>query len=197
MSLLLAPHIPTGLPIFDEGPGHRNTCPGLPKGRMTLVRGAEGQGKSMVAMKAAANLQAAGLRVGYLDLNGNCSPERMVSLGLHPGEASFILMQPLDIQGVLEACTCLIPITDVLFLDGLRVESALDWDAPLALLKQAVASGIALVVLGTHFPVAWKFHSHRFYDLHSFRAPGTITFWTWKDAFCIRDGKERTFGIRP
>lgn len=196
MTLEMFPSVPTGLHLFDNDIGRDCRCHGLPKGRVTLVTGEAGQGKSTVAVKTAANLQAAGLRVGYLDMNLSCSPEWLESLGVCLHEDTFLFMQPCGDQELMKAMAFLIPLTDVVILDGLRTDPAKEWGIPLTQLKEVLlVAGVPMLVLGTHVPLAWKYHSSRVYNLKSFEAPGTITFERRKDSLGTLDGEEHTFTL--
>ena len=132
-----------------------------------------------------------------MDLNGSIDPDYAESLGVALSDLfQFMCVQPSTLMEGMQIMGSLLKVVDVIFLDGLRDTPTHAWDGVLAALKvQLQDHGTALVALGDKVPLAWKYHAHRSYQLHSFKAPGTLTFDVCKDALDRGVGRTLTFEI--
>jgi recombination protein RecA len=80
--------LPTGFFSFNLATGIN----GIPKGRITELYGAEGSGKTTLALSAIANMQANGGKVGYIDAECALDPVWAQKLGVNPTE--LLISQP-------------------------------------------------------------------------------------------------------
>jgi recombination protein RecA len=74
----------TGIPQIDSIMGG-----GFPKGRITEVWGAEGSGKTTLALLAAAKAQVEGFNVAYIDMEHAINPGWATKLGVNINELYF------------------------------------------------------------------------------------------------------------
>jgi recombination protein RecA len=81
--------IATGFPALDEALG----CGGIPRGRMTELRGVPSAGAASLALPLAANAQADGVVV-YLDLNATLDPAYAARLGVRLEQ--LLVVRPAD-----------------------------------------------------------------------------------------------------
>lgn len=99
------PHSPTGSFVIDYliG-GELNThgvgpCPGLPRGKITQVWGAESSGKSTLAQTAAATICKSGGTCLYVDFENAIVPDYAVTLGIPVDDPTlFQLVQPTSLE---------------------------------------------------------------------------------------------------
>ncbi len=95
------PHIQSGSVVLDQligGKPNRNgiqPCPGLPKGKIINVYGANSCGKTTMALTAAAKVCQAGGTVVYIDWENEIVPDYAAALGVPIGDKErFMLCQP-------------------------------------------------------------------------------------------------------
>jgi recombination protein RecA len=95
------PHIKSGSVVLDYligGKLNRNgvqPCPGLPKGKIINVYGANSCGKTTMALTAAAKVCQAGGTVVYIDWENEIVPDYAAALGVPIGDKQrFMLCQP-------------------------------------------------------------------------------------------------------
>lgn len=103
------PHLETGSFIIDYligGEPNRmgvKPCPGLPRGKVTQLWGAESSGKSTLAQTVAATTCAAGGTVLYVDFENAIVPDYAHALGIPIDDASrFQLVQPTSLEDGLK-----------------------------------------------------------------------------------------------
>jgi recombination protein RecA len=103
------PHVPTGSFVIDYligGDPNRHgisPCPGLPRGKITQVWGAESSGKSTLAQTAAASVCAAGGTCLYIDFENAIVPDYAASLGVPIDDPTrFQLVQPTSLEDGLK-----------------------------------------------------------------------------------------------
>lgn len=99
------PHVPTGSMIIDYligGVPNANgvqPCPGLPRKRITQLWGAEGAGKTTLALTAAAATIKQGGVVFYVDWENAIVPDYAATLGVPVSdESKFMLVQPATLE---------------------------------------------------------------------------------------------------
>ena len=190
------PHIPTGLPIFDNTYGSPYNCPGLPRGRIVVVEGSANQGKSTIALKATANAVAAGNTVAYIDLNLGFVPGYAARLGVPiEDHRQWILVHPSDQDEGLHCMEAFVGKADLIIVDGLISVSDSLWDPWLARLKKAGLGDTAVLVLGSGIPLPWKYHASRVYLLEEFQPPNKVTFTIRKDALDRGQGVSESFTV--
>jgi recombination protein RecA len=90
------PAISTGFPDLDAALG----IGGFPRGRITELLGMATSGKTTIALRALAQAQAQGDRVGYLDLPATFDPEYAAWCGIDL--ASLLLIRPQTATDALE-----------------------------------------------------------------------------------------------
>lgn len=95
------PHIKSGSVVLDfliGGKTNRNgiqPCPGLPKGKIINVYGANSCGKTTMALTAASQVCQAGGTVVYIDWENEIVPDYAAALGVPIGDKQrFMLCQP-------------------------------------------------------------------------------------------------------
>ncbi len=81
--------IPTGFPSLDEALGG-----GLPRGRMTEIRGVPSAGAATLALRTLANAQAGARSAVYLDLNATLDPAGAARLGVRLDR--LLVVRPAD-----------------------------------------------------------------------------------------------------
>lgn len=103
------PHVPTGSFVIDyliggePNPMGVAPCPGLPRGKITQVWGAESSGKSTLAQTAAAATCAAGGTCLFIDFENAIVPDYARSLGVPISDPSkFQLVQPNSLEDGLK-----------------------------------------------------------------------------------------------
>ena len=103
------PHAPTGSFVIDYligGDPNRHgvpPCPGLPRGKVTQVWGAESSGKSTLAQTAAATVCSQGGTCLYVDFENAIVPDYAASLGVPVDDPSrFQLVQPTSLEDGLK-----------------------------------------------------------------------------------------------
>lgn len=103
------PHVPTGSFVIDYligGDPNRHgisPCPGLPRGKVTQVWGAESSGKSTLAQTAAASVCSAGGTCLYIDFENAIVPDYAASLGVPIDDPTrFQLVQPTSLEDGLK-----------------------------------------------------------------------------------------------
>lgn len=92
--------LPTGFPQLDGLLGNL----GIPKGKATQLAGPEGSGKSTLAAQIVANVQKAGGKCFYIDVEQTLNPSYCTSLGVNVDE--LMVAQPMygeDALGLVEA----------------------------------------------------------------------------------------------
>ncbi|MFN2462283.1 MAG: ATPase domain-containing protein [Candidatus Dormibacteria bacterium] len=97
--------IATGIPALDTLTG----VGGLPTGRLSVLLGACGSGKTMLAYRFLASLSEQAAAVLWLDLTGQADPWLMARLGVHLDR--LLLMRPLpggELAPSLEAALALV-----------------------------------------------------------------------------------------
>lgn len=120
------PHVPTGSMIVDYIIGgvpnaHGvQPCPGLPRKRITQIWGAEGSGKTTLALTAAAATIAAGGVVFYVDWENAIVPDYALTLGVPiADETKFVLVQPSTLEeGVKLILMAAIGGADLIIIDS-------------------------------------------------------------------------------
>lgn len=94
------PAISTGSLIVDfmiggnKLPSGEMQCPGIPRGRITEIYGAEGSGKTTLALEAAVKCQQEGGTVCFLDYENAISPAYAQTLGIDFSEDKWDLYTP-------------------------------------------------------------------------------------------------------
>jgi recombination protein RecA len=103
------PHVPTGSFVIDYLIGGEPNvngvppCPGLPRGKVTQVWGAESSGKSTLAQTAAATVCKAGGTCLYVDFENAIVPDYAAALGVPIDDPSrFQLVQPTSLEDGLK-----------------------------------------------------------------------------------------------
>ena len=103
------PHVPTGSFVIDYLIGGEPNaqgvapCPGLPRGKITQVWGAESSGKSTMAQTAAASVCAIGGTCLYVDFENAIVPDYAATLGVPVEDLSrFQLVQPTSLEDGLK-----------------------------------------------------------------------------------------------
>jgi len=103
------PHAPTGSFVIDYLIGGEPNingvppCPGLPRGKITQVWGAESSGKSTLAQTAAAAVCASGGTCLYVDFENAIVPDYAATLGVPIDDPSrFQLVQPTSLEDGLK-----------------------------------------------------------------------------------------------
>jgi recombination protein RecA len=103
------PHVPTGSFVIDYligGEPNANgvaPCPGLPRGKVTQVWGAESSGKSTLAQTAAAAICQQGGTCLYVDFENAIVPEYARALGVPVNDPTkFQLVQPTSLEDGLK-----------------------------------------------------------------------------------------------
>lgn len=106
---LSLPHVATGLFVIDYLIGGEPNaqgvapCPGLPRGKITQVWGAESSGKSTLAQTAAATVCANGGTCLYVDFENAIVPDYAATLGVPVDDPSrFQLVQPTSLEDGLK-----------------------------------------------------------------------------------------------
>lgn len=99
------PHTPTGSFVIDYLIGGELNahdvapCPGLPRGKVTQVWGAESSGKSTLAQTAAATICKSGGTCLYIDFENAIVPDYAATLGIPIDDTSrFQLVQPTSLE---------------------------------------------------------------------------------------------------
>lgn len=99
------PHTPTGSFVIDYLIGGELNahgvapCPGLPRGKVTQVWGAESSGKSTLAQTAAAAICKSGGTCLYIDFENAIVPDYAATLGIPIDDPSrFQLVQPTSLE---------------------------------------------------------------------------------------------------
>lgn len=104
----------TGSMLFDAALGGA----GLPKGRIIEFYGAESSGKTLCAIRAAAEVQKQGGLVAFIDMEHAFSPEFAAKLGLNIDE--LIFSQPDDLQDCFNVIDSLVTAgVDLVILDSI------------------------------------------------------------------------------
>lgn len=103
------PHVATGSFVIDYLIGGEPNaqgvapCPGLPRGKITQVWGAESSGKSTLAQTAAATVCANGGTCLYVDFENAIVPDYAATLGVPVDDPSrFQLVQPTSLEDGLK-----------------------------------------------------------------------------------------------
>jgi recombination protein RecA len=103
------PHVPTGSFVIDyliggePNPNGVAPCPGIPRGKITQVWGAESSGKSTLAQTAAANVCRNGGTCLYVDFENAIVPDYAATLGVPVDDPSrFQLVQPSTLEDGLK-----------------------------------------------------------------------------------------------
>jgi len=120
------PHIPTGSIVIDFAIGGKINkhgiapCPGIPRGRITQLYGANSAGKTTLALTIAASVCAGGGTVCYIDWEHEVEPRYAESLGVPIGDDSkFILIQPNTLEEGMKAMIVMISEgVDLIVLDS-------------------------------------------------------------------------------
>ena len=120
------PHIPTGSLVVDYAIGGKlnrhgiSPCPGLPRGRITQLYGANSAGKTTLALTIAAAVCAAGGTVCYIDWEHEVEPRYAESLGVPIGDDDhFNLVQPDTLeQGMKTMIVMISEGVDLIVLDS-------------------------------------------------------------------------------
>ena len=120
------PHIPTGSLVVDFAIGGKVNkhgiapCPGIPRGRITQLYGANSAGKTTLALTIAAAVCEQGGTVCYIDWEHEVEPRYAESLGVPIGDESrFILMQPSTLEEGMKAMIIMIQEgVDLIVLDS-------------------------------------------------------------------------------
>jgi recombination protein RecA len=90
--------IPSGIMLLDAAMG----IGGFPIGRIIELYGPQSSGKSSVAMKTAAAVQASGMPVLYLDFEHAFDPSFALLFGVNLDEDMFVLAQPDNLEQGME-----------------------------------------------------------------------------------------------
>lgn len=120
------PHIPTGSIVIDFAIGGKINkhgiapCPGIPRGRITQLYGANSAGKTTLALTIAASVCANGGTVCYIDWEHEVEPRYAESLGVPIGDDSkFILIQPNTLEEGMKTMIVMISEgVDLIVLDS-------------------------------------------------------------------------------
>lgn len=120
------PHIPTGSIVVDFAIGGKINkhgiapCPGIPRGRITQLYGANSAGKTTLALTIAASVCEGNGTVCYIDWEHEVEPRYAESLGVPIGDESrFILMQPTTLEEGMKAMIVMIQEgVDLIVLDS-------------------------------------------------------------------------------
>ena len=120
------PHIPTGSIVIDFAIGGKINkngiapCPGIPRGRITQLYGANSAGKTTLALTIAASVCANGGTVCYIDWEHEVEPRYAESLGVPIGDDSkFILVQPNTLEEGMKTMIVMISEgVDLIVLDS-------------------------------------------------------------------------------
>ena len=95
------PHISTGSIALDYLIGGRENehgirpCPGIPRGRITMIYGNPGAGKTTIALQTCASICASGGTALYVDWENEVEPKYAKALGVPIADRSkFLLVQP-------------------------------------------------------------------------------------------------------
>jgi len=95
------PHISTGSIALDYLIGGRENehgirpCPGIPRGRITMIYGNPGAGKTTIALQTCASICAEGGTALYVDWENEVEPKYAKALGVPVSDRSkFLLVQP-------------------------------------------------------------------------------------------------------
>lgn len=120
------PHIPTGSIVIDFAIGGKLNkhgiapCPGIPRGRITQLYGANSAGKTTLALTIAASVCANGGTVCYIDWEHEVEPRYAESLGVPIGDDSrFVLIQPNTLEEGMKTMVVMIAEgVDLIVLDS-------------------------------------------------------------------------------
>jgi recombination protein RecA len=120
------PHIPTGSIVIDFAIGGKINkngiapCPGIPRGRITQLYGANSAGKTTLALTIAASVCANGGTVCYIDWEHEVEPRYAESLGVPIGDdTKFILIQPNTLEEGMKTMIVMISEgVDLIVLDS-------------------------------------------------------------------------------
>jgi len=103
------PHISTGSVALDYLIGGRENamgvrpCPGVPRGRLTMIYGNPGAGKTTIALQTCASICADGGRAIYVDWENEVEPRYASVLGVPVSdEDKFLLIQPNTLEDGLK-----------------------------------------------------------------------------------------------
>jgi recombination protein RecA len=121
------PHISTGAFALDYLIGGRENkhgvrpCPGIPKGRMTMVYGNPGAGKTTIALQTCAVICGEGGTAIYVDWENEVDPTYASSLGVPISDKSrFLLVQPDTLEaGLIFMSTMAKEGVDLIVMDSI------------------------------------------------------------------------------
>lgn len=108
-AVFLGSGLPEKVPVISTGNFRLDLAlgvGGLPKGRIVEIFGAEGLGKSLIALSTAANCQAEGGRVAYIDVECDLDPDWCKALGVNVDD--MLISQPESGEEALEIAETLI-----------------------------------------------------------------------------------------
>ena len=120
------PYVSTGSTTLDmliggtpASNGKGSLCPGFPRRRITEVYGAEGSGKTTLALSAAAKLQKAGGSVLYLDYEGHLAATHTSKIGVVWDNKTFACFEPENFEQGMEAAKIAIALgVDLVVFDS-------------------------------------------------------------------------------